>query len=132
MTAERSERLTREHRLTSPLHHAAVRAAGTALRGRFCMMLVLPRPGEPSRFGFVASRRTVGGAVARNRARRRLRELVRRRWPRLSECGYWIEFIALPGTVSASHQDLASEVERLLARAGALAPTGVPGERTNA
>jgi ribonuclease P protein component len=122
MTVERRERLTPEHRLTSPLHHEAVRESGRPFRGQLCVMLVLPRPGEPSRFGFVASRKSVGGAVERNRARRRLRELVRRRWPRLDERGFWIEFIALRGAVTAPHQELATEVEHLLARAGALAP----------
>jgi ribonuclease P protein component len=127
MTAERRERLTPEHRLTSPLQHAAVKDSGVAFRGRLCLMLVLARPGEPTRFGFVASRKAVGGAVQRNRARRRLRELVRRRWPRLSEHGYWIEFIAFRGVLAAPHQELATEVEHLLACAGALAPTRVPG-----
>ena len=127
MTVERREHLTHEHRITTSLHHAAVQESGVPFRGRHCVMLVLARPGEPSRFGFVASRRSVGGAVQRNRARRRLRELVRRRWPRLSERGYWIVFIATRSVLSAPHQELASEVERLLARAGALAPTGVHG-----
>jgi len=127
MTVERRERLTPEHRLTSSLQHAAVKESGVAFRGRHCLMLVLARPGEPTRFGFVASRKSVGGAVQRNRARRRLRELVRRRWPRLSERGYWIEFIAFRGVLAAPHQELATEVEHLLACAGALAPTRIPG-----
>ena len=127
MTAERRERLTREHRLTSSLQHAAVKESGTVLRGRHCLMLVLARPGEPTRFGFVASRKAVGGAVQRNRARRRLRELVRRRWPRLSEQGYWIVLVAFRGSLVAPHQELATEVEHLLARAGALSPTRSTG-----
>ena len=127
MTVERRERLTPEHRLTSSLHHAAVKESGVAFRGRHCLILVLARPGEPTRFGFVASRKAVGGAVQRNRARRRLRELVRRRWPRLSEYGYWIVFVAFRSVLVAPHQELATEVEHLLARAGALAPTRVPG-----
>jgi ribonuclease P protein component len=131
MTVERRERLTPEHRLTTSSHHAAVMESGVAFRGRLCLMLVLARPGEPTRFGFVASRKAVGGAVQRNRARRRLRELVRRRWPRLSAHGYWIEFIAFRGVLAAPHQELATEVEHLLARAGALAPTRIPGTLGN-
>ena len=127
MNEERRERLTPEHRLTSSLHHAAVREAGVAFRGRHCLILVLSRPGESSRFGFVASRKSVGGAVQRNRARRRLRELVRRRWPRLSAHGYWIDFIAYRSALTAPHQELATEVEHLLARAGALAPARAAG-----
>lgn len=126
-TDDRRERLTPEHRLTTPQQHAAVRDAGVAHRGRFCLVVALPRPGEPTRFGFIASRRAVGGAVQRNRARRRLRELVRRRWPRLPESGHWVEFIALRAVLTAPHQELATEVEDLLARAGVLAPVP-PGE----
>jgi len=121
-TDERRERLTPEHRLTTPQHHAAVRQSGVAYRGRCCIVLALARPGEGTRFGFIASRRSVGGAVQRNRARRRLRELVRRRWPRMPEQGHWVEFIALRAVLTVAHQDLASEVEALLARAGVLPP----------
>jgi ribonuclease P protein component len=127
MSVERRERLTPEHRLTSPLQHAAIRQSGVPHRGRYCLMLLLARPGEPTRFAFVASRKAVGGAVQRNRARRRLRELVRRRWPRLSEHGYWIVFVAFRGALTAPHQDLATDVEQLLTRAGALAPVRLPG-----
>jgi ribonuclease P protein component len=126
-TDERRERLTPEHRLTTPQQHAAVREAGVAYRGRYCLVVALGRPGEPTRFGFIASRRGVGGAVQRNRARRRLRELVRRRWPRLAERGHWVEFIALRAVLTAPHQDLATEVEHLLARAGVLAPMDIRG-----
>lgn len=126
-TDERRERLTPEHRLTTPQQHAAMRDSGVAYRGRYCLMLALARPGEPTRFGFIASRRSVGGAVQRNRARRRLRELVRRRWPRLSEQGHWVEFIALRAVLTAPHQDLATEVEQLLTRVGVLAPMRLQG-----
>ncbi len=125
MTAERPERLGQEHRLTSPRQFAAVQEAGVPFRGHHCVMLALARPGESVRFGFIASRKGVGGAVQRNRARRRLREIVRRRRPRLPATGYWFVFIASRTAVTAAHQDLATDVEHLLARAGALAPTSL-------
>lgn len=48
-------------------------------RRRVGCLTVLSAPGEPGlpRVGFVAGRR-IGGAVARNRAKRRLREAARR------------------------------------------------------
>jgi ribonuclease P protein component len=67
----------------------------------------------------------VGGAVQRNRARRRLREIVRRRFPRMPEQGYWMVLIAFRSVLVALHQELASDVERLLAGAGALRPLEV-------
>jgi len=116
------ERLERSHRLRSSQDHDLVKAQGHALRGTYCLVLVVARPGEPTRIGFIASRKGVGGSVQRNRARRRLREIVRRRWPRMPRTGYWLTFVAFRGALTAPHADLANDVERLLAMAGALAP----------
>jgi ribonuclease P protein component len=117
-----SERLGRERRLRSSRDFESAKREGVPHRGRFCVLLVQPCPGEPLRVGFVASKRGVGGAVQRNRARRRLREIVRRRFPRLPETGYRLVLIALAGALQAPHQELASDVERVLAAAGALEP----------
>jgi ribonuclease P protein component len=124
LTTERRERITLAHRLRDSREIESVKAEGSPLRGAHCLLLVLPRPAEPTRIGFIASRKGVGGAVQRNRARRRLREIVRRRWPRLPDTGYWMLLIAHRGVLAAPHQELASEIERLLAAAGALAPLG--------
>lgn len=124
MNAERGERLSRFHRLRSSLEIAEVKDSGRVFRGEHCMLLVLVQPGAPTRIGFIASKKGVGGAVERNRARRRLREILRRRWPRLPLTGYRILVIAYRSTLIASHQELASDLERLLATAGALAPIG--------
>ena len=120
-----SERLLPANRLTRGRDYARVRGDGVAYRGRFCLLLVLPAAGETSRVGFIASKRGVGGAVQRNRARRRLREIVRRRWTRVPSHGYLLVFIASRRTLDALHQALATEVETLLAHAGALAPIPV-------
>ena len=124
MNAERGERLSRFHRLRSSLEIAEVKASGRVFRGDHCMLLVLTQPSVPTRIGFIASKKGVGGAVERNRARRRLREILRRRWPRLPLTGYRILVIAYRSTLNAPHQELASDLERLLATAGALAPIG--------
>lgn len=120
--SERPERLGPANRITTTRQYAAVKGGARALRGAHCMLLALACPEEATRFGFVASRRGVGGAVQRNRARRRLREIVRRRWPRIAERGWWIVVIAHRTAVQAPHQELASDLERLLAQVGALAP----------
>jgi ribonuclease P protein component len=117
-----SERLHPRHRLTATGDFAALREEGTAFRGAHCLLVRLARPGEPTRVGFVASRRGVGGAVQRNRARRRLREIVRRRWARLPSTGSVLMFVAYRSTPTVAHQILASDVERVLTSAGVLAP----------
>jgi ribonuclease P protein component len=125
MSGTPSERLLPAHRLTRSRDHARVRGEGVAYRGRTCLLLALAVAGETTRVGFIASKRGVGGAVQRNRARRRLREIVRRRWARVPPHGYLLVFIASRRTLDAPHQVLASDVETLLAHAGALAPLPV-------
>jgi len=122
VSVEHPERLPASRRLRTSEDHLEVRSHGTALRGRCCVLVVLACPAEPTRVGFIASKRGVGNAVARNRARRRLREIVRRRWPRIVPIGFRLEFIAATAALTATHEALASEVERLLATAGALLP----------
>ena len=120
-----SERLHARHRLTSGTDYATLKAEGKAFRGAHCLLVVRSTPGEVTRVGFVASKRGVGGAVERNRARRRLREIVRRRWTRVPPMGYLLMFVAYRTAPVAPHQDLASDVERVLAAAGALSPIAV-------
>jgi len=124
MTHRHPERLGSERKLRNSREFVAVQTGGTLFRGRCMLLLVLPRPGELTRVGFIASKRGVGGAVQRNRARRRLREIVRRRWARVADQGYWMVFIASRAALDASHERLAAEVESLLASAGILAAAG--------
>ena len=124
MSIPHPERLGREARLRNSREFVAVQSGGTLFRGRRALLLVLPRPGEPTRVGFIASKRGVGNAVQRNRARRRLREIVRRRWPRVEPVGHWLVFIANRTALTATHADLAAEVEHLLEESGALGARG--------
>jgi ribonuclease P protein component len=50
---------------------------------RHMTVFFLPRESGPARVGFTVGR-VLGGAVERNRIRRRLREAVRRQWRRLA------------------------------------------------
>ncbi len=120
MSPERSERLTRDSRLTRSNEFAALRDHGTPFRGKHCLLVVLMRPGEPSRVGFIASKKGVGGAVERNRARRRLREIVRRCWSRVTASDYWLLFVAFRSSTTCGHAELVADVEGLLSRAGVI------------
>lgn len=122
MSERHPERLSSVHRLRAVRDFDALKAHGIAFRGRLCVLVVHPCPGEVTKVGFVASKRSVGNAPHRNRARRRMREIVRRRWPRVPPTGFLLMLIATRSTVPAAHQELASELERVLAEAGALRP----------
>jgi len=76
------------------------------------------RTAEPAggmRAGFVVSR-SVGGAVVRNRVKRRLRELVRARAATLSGCDVVVR--ALPAAAAADYAALGKDLDAALARLG--------------
>ena len=80
-------------RLSQAREFAKLKAEGRSYHGKFMVLSVLRvLPAEVSRVGFVTSRR-VGGAVVRNRVRRRLREIVRVARPGLA-AGLWLVLIA--------------------------------------
>jgi ribonuclease P protein component len=72
--------------------------------------------GEPelARFGFTASK-SLGGAVVRNRARRRLKEAVRLTAPSHAIEGYDYVLIAREGTVQRRFTALIDDLQRAFA-----------------
>jgi ribonuclease P protein component len=72
-----SERFGSAARLRSRGEFTAVQSRGRRVAGRYLTMLAHPNTLGRDRLGIIASKR-VGGAVQRNRAKRRLRELFRR------------------------------------------------------
>jgi ribonuclease P protein component len=109
-------------RLTRSAEFARVRTEGRAQRGGLLVLGLLETGNEePFRAGFVTSKR-VGGAVVRNRVRRRLREVVRRHQHEL-RAGLWMVVIARPAAARATYRALEDERLRLVKRAFILAPT---------
>lgn len=81
--------------------------------------MVVRENGLPgTRVGFSVSRR-IGGAVTRNRVKRRMREAVRRHLERLQP-GWDIVFIARKGIVETDFRAVEQSISRLLQRAGML------------
>ena len=76
--------------------------------------------GEATRVGLITSRR-VGGAVIRNKVRRRLREIVRGDRPKL-EAGRWLVLIARQRAASAGFEELRGEWRGVAKRGGVLRP----------
>ena len=66
-----------------------------------------------ARFGFTATK-GLGGAVVRNRARRRLKEAVRLTGPAHAVEGYDYVLIAREGTVQRQFAELIKDLERAL------------------
>jgi len=74
-----------------------------------------PEAPHLARFGFTATK-SLGGAVVRNRARRRLKEAVRLTGPAHAADGYDYVLIARGGTVQRRFTELIKDLERALAK----------------
>ncbi len=73
---------------------------------------------EATRFGLSTGRR-LGGAVVRNRVRRRIREALRVMAPAFQP-GWDVLIIARPSIVDADHDALVGALRRILERGGVL------------
>jgi len=84
-------------------------------------VLVQARPRDETplvRAGFTATKR-IGGAVERNRAKRRLREAVRLLLPQLASPGFDYVFIARGGVITRPWPGLLDDVKSALIRLAA-------------
>lgn len=107
-------------RLTHASEFARVRRAGRKFRGDLISLGVLQDVDLiQTRAGFVTSRK-IGNAVARNRVRRRLREVFRRHQHEIREAT-WLVVIAAPNAARSTSAELEAEWLRLAKRASILA-----------
>ena len=104
-------------RLKDSSEFLRVKTAGRAFSGRFMTVGALAGC-DATKAGLITSKR-VGGAVERNRVRRRLRECMRLSRPQWVS-GVWVVAIARHAAVSASFAELQAEWLRLAVRAGVL------------
>jgi ribonuclease P protein component len=106
-------------RLTHRSEYERVKQNGITQRGKLLMLNAMPVENSgPCRAGFVTSGR-LGGAVVRNRVRRRLREIVRGHQHDLRQ-GVWFVIIARHEAATASYGALEDEWLRLARRASIL------------
>ncbi len=110
--------LARHLRLRSPQEFQAVWQQGERWPGRLLSLSVMANNLANNRYGLVVSKR-VGGAVVRNRVKRRLRAAIREWFPPLAT-GYDIVIITHPPASQAPYIELEAELGRLLRRAGLL------------
>jgi ribonuclease P protein component len=92
-----------------------VRRLGKSYAHPFVVLIKHPNQQGRSRFGVTANR-SIGNAVERNRAKRRIREIIRLRISLISD-GWDIIFLARKAINNASHTELQSALDDLITRA---------------
>lgn len=113
--------LRRSRRLTKDREFRAVYRAGAACRNEALVCLALAAGSEVTRAGVVASRK-VGGAVDRNRAKRRLRAALHSLWRELPPRGWHLVLVATAATVALDYSRLVEILRRSLGELGVLGP----------
>lgn len=106
-----------EVHLKKPQQYAYVYNEGSSLVSRLLVMKVAPNSLELSRYGFSVGKH-LGNAVARNRTKRLLREIMR-----LTplEAGWDIVLIARKPAADAGYTELEKTIKGLLSRARLMA-----------
>jgi ribonuclease P protein component len=110
--------MNRKYRLTSSTDFKRVRRTGKSYAHPLAILVVSPNDLTISRFGVTAGR-ALGGAVRRNRAKRRLREALRTFMPRMAS-GQDVVLIARPALIEAQWTDVLKALVTLLEDAGLL------------
>lgn len=114
-------RFPKSARLSRAAEFDRVKRDGISCHGRFMVLSVLKNsPSTETKIGFITSRR-VGGAVQRNRVRRKFREIVRMARPGLLPA-LWLVLVARKSAAEASFQSLQREWLQLADRASILTP----------
>ncbi len=110
--------MKRRFRLKRSTDFERVRRSGKSYAHPLVVLIVSRNEIDRLRVG-VSAGRSVGSAVARNRAKRLLRACMAEFIPDLP-CGWDLIFLARQGLVDAGFWDTRSAVEQLLKRAGFL------------
>ena len=118
LTSDRGTSSPRLVMLSRPQDFAAIQERGTTRSHPLFSARFLRTDLSTTRFG-ISTGRKLGGAVVRNRVRRRLREALRVMAPSFQP-GWDVLIIARPGIVAADHDALVGALHRTLVRGGVL------------
>lgn len=108
--------MNRKFRLTRSNDFQRVKQKGTSFAHPIMILIKLPNPDPLLRIGISAGR-TVGNAVLRNRAKRRMRASLKGFIPQL-QIGWDLVFLARKPITDATYTELIGAEKQLLERAG--------------
>lgn len=109
------QRLGKANRLVGETAFREVTSGGRLWESNELKVYVLEGKPGPARLGIVV-RRTLGGAVKRNRFKRRVREVLRRR-PAFTD-GVWVVVLAKSGALDLNYTDIIDRFDRALGGTG--------------
>lgn len=109
--------MKRAYRLRQPDHFYRVRREGRSWDTPLVTLNAATSRRRTSRCGFVVGKR-IGGAVERNRAKRRMREAVRLVYDHIAPGWDLVFVIRSPAVTTVAFEQLRGTVEQLLKRAG--------------
>ena len=111
-------KLPRSRRITRRADFQEVRQKGESIRGKFLVLGFLKDSEltEPFKLGLITTRK-MGGAVVRNRFRRKMRGILHRTGERVAS-GHWLVIIARNLAAQATSEQLEKEWKWMLHRTG--------------
>jgi ribonuclease P protein component len=107
--------LPKENRLKKEKEFEAVFKGGRTLRGKSVFLKYLINGTDQTRIGFVVSKKISKLAVERNKAKRRMRDIVRLKKDNLKN-GLSIVIISLPPIKGMEYKEIKQDLENLLSK----------------
>jgi len=108
--------LPQENRLKNKKEIEKVLRKGKKFKKDLIILKILPNPHNKLRFAFLVSRKVSKKATIRNRVKRVLREIVRKRKEKLKK-GFDGIFLTLPGIEKKGFREIIKDVEDVFKKA---------------
>ncbi|MFA5207604.1 MAG: ribonuclease P protein component [Candidatus Paceibacterota bacterium] len=107
--------LPKENRLKKEKEFEAVFKGGRTIKGKSVFLRYLINGTDKTKVGFVVSKKISKLAVIRNKAKRRMRDIVRLKKDGLKE-GLSIVIISLPSISKMTYKEIKEDLENLLSK----------------
>jgi ribonuclease P protein component len=105
--------LSKENRLTKEKEFENVFKKGKVLKEKNLVLKFVKNDLKKNRFGFIVSQKVSKKAVVRNKVKRRLRQIMRKKMKKIKK-GLDLVFVALPGIEKLGFSEVNEIIENIL------------------